>query len=211
MQEIGIFEAIGRVILGMVILVGAFFVLNLVIYIGVMDSIAGKSIVAAYEDGYGEGYAQTHDSGYQASYGEAYDKGYEKGYEIGLEIKSGGEVATRVELHNPTYEELREFLTSDKTDANLYIKGVYMCANFAADVNNNAELQGIRAAYVIIHAREWSHAIVAFETVDRGLIFIEPILDKQVNVAVGESYWWVTGLVGSTRYDDTVVGLEFVW
>ncbi len=211
MQEISIFKAIGRVILGMVILIGALFVLILVSYMSMTNSNAAKSIIAAYEGGYGEGYAQTHDSSYQASYGEAYDKGYEKGYEIGLEIKSGGEVANRIELHNPTYEELREFLARDKTDANLYIKGVYMCADFASDVNNNAELQGIRAAYVIIHAREWSHAIVAFETADRGLVFVEPILDKQVNVAVGETYWWVTGAVGSTYYDSTVVEIEFIW
>jgi len=211
MKEISIFEAIGRVILGMVIVIGALFVLILVSYMSMTNSNAAKSIIAAYESGYGEGYAQTHDSSYQASYGEAHDKGYEKGYEIGLEIKSGGEVANRIELHNPTYEELREFLARDKTDANLYIKGVYMCADFASDVNNNAELQGIRAAYVIIHAREWSHAIVAFETADRGLVFVEPILDKQVNVAVGETYWWVTGAVGSTYYDSTVVEIEFIW
>ena len=211
MQEVGFLEAIGRVIIGIVILVGSLVVFDLLVYISVMHSNVGKSIVEAYEDSYGEGYLQTYDSGYQAAYEESYPQGYEKGLEVGLETGSGEEVAALVEVHNPTYKELREFLEHDKTDSNLYIKGVYMCADFAADLNNNAERRGIRAAYVIVRARAWSHALVAFETVDRGIVFVEPISDTYVKVEAGEPYRWLFGGVGATRYEDTVVGIEFIW
>lgn len=211
MQEIGFLEAIGRVIIGILILIGSLVVFDIVVYISVTHSSVSRSIVAAYEDGYGEGYLQTYENGYQAAYDESYTKGYEKGLEVGLEIGSGEEVTTLVEVHNPTYKELREFLVHDKTDSNLYIRGVYMCADFAADLNNNAEHQGIRAAYVIVRARTWSHALVAFETVDRGLVFVEPISDTHVKVEVGEAYRWLSGGIASTRYADTVVGIEFIW
>ncbi len=211
MQEVGFLEAVGRVIIGILILIGSLVVFDIVVYISVTNSSVGRSIVAAYEDGYGEGYLQTYDSGYQSAYGGSYTKGYEKGLEVGLEIGSGEEVTTLVEVHNPTYQELREFLEHDKTDANPYIRGVYMCADFAADLNNNAEHQGIRAAYVTVRARTWGHALVAFETVDRGLVFVEPISDTYVKVEVGEVYRWLSGGVGSTGYGDTVIGIELIW
>jgi len=211
MREISFLEAIGRVVIGIAILIGALVVFDLLVYISVTNSNAGKSILTAYEEGYGEGYLETFGGGYEAAYEEAYAKGYEKGFELGLEVGSGEEAITLVEVHNPTYKELREFLERDKTDANLYIRGIYMCADFAADVNNNAERQGIRAAYVIIRARGWSHAVVAFETTDRGIIFIEPISDAVVKVVVDEPYRWYAGGTGATRYDDTVVDIELIW
>jgi hypothetical protein len=211
MREISFLEAIGRVFIGIVILIGSLVVFDLIVYISVMHSNVGRSIVAAYEDGYGEGYLETYDSGYQVAYEESYPSGYEKGLEVGLEIGSGEESATLVKVHNPTYVEVREFLERDTTDLNTYIRGVYMCADFAADLNNSAERQGIRAAYVVIRARAWSHAIVAFDTVDRGIVFVEPISDSHVDVEVGEPYRWLTGGTGSVSYEDTVVEIEFIW
>ncbi len=210
-QGISIFEALGRVLIGISITIGCLIILDLVIYIGVMNSMVSRSITTAYEDNYDDGYTRNYDGAYQLAYSDAYDKGYEKGYQVGLGTESGGEVAPRVELHNPTYQELRQFLDSDPTEFNPYIKGVYMCADFAAQLNNNAEFKGIRTAYVIIHAREWSHAVVAFETVDRGTVFVEPMLDTEVEVVVGKPYRWMAGREGSTSYENTVVELEFIW
>jgi len=211
MQQISIFEAIGRLIIAICILLGSLVVFDLLIYITVMNASVGKTIHAAYEDSYREGYAQTYDSAYQLAFNGAYEEGYEKGHQIGLGTEAGEKVATRVELHNPTYDEVREFLARDMTDSNPYIKGVYMCADFAADVNNNAEFQGIRTAYVIIHARAWSHAVVAFETTDKGLVSVEPISDAIVGVVVGRPYRWTAGGDISTLTDDIVVELEFIW
>ena len=210
LREFGI--AIARIILGIVVVVEGIIVLDIIIYIGATGGTFSKEIVAAYDDGYDQGYAQTYNGGYQEAYSEAYNKGYDKGYEIGLEIAPKEEVATRVELRNPTDEELREFLAHDKTDSNLFIEGEYVCFDFAAELNNNAEANGIRAAYVRIRFKEWAHAVVAFETVDRGLIFIEPQSDKEVELVVGKPYPWQWAVTGRlTDYSETIVEIQIIW
>ena len=76
---------------------------------------------------------------------------------------------------NPTYTELLAFISEDKTDTNEYIIGQYVCADFAEDVHNNAEAAGIRAAWVGIdfEGDEEGHALNAFETTDKGLVYID--------------------------------------
>ena len=204
--------AIARITLGMLLLIGGLIALDLIVYISVTGSTFNEKVAAAYSDGYSKGYDQTYEVGYQKAYTGAYGKGYDKGYEIGLESSLKEEVTTRVKLHNPTYKELREFLARDRTDSHLFIKGEYVCFDFAAELNNNAEANGIRAAYVRIRSKEWSHAVVAFETVDKGLIFIEPQSDKDVGLVMGESYpWYQVGANRPTDYEDTVEEIQIIW
>ena len=206
LKEIGI--AIARIVLGMVVLIEGLIAL---VFIAYTSTISDK-IEAAYEDSYDNGYAQTYDVGYQEAYGEAYDKGYDKGYEIGLETGSKAGVATRVELYNPTHKEMREFLARDKTDSNPFVIGEYVCSDFAAQLNNNAEADGIRVAYVRIRSKEWGHAVVAFETADRGLIFIDPQSDRAVELVIGEPYpWYLVGAVSPTSYYDPIVEIQIIW
>jgi len=80
---------------------------------------------------------------------------------------------------NPTFAELRNFLASDKTDSNDYILSFatrdrtpsYVCADFAEAIHNNAEASGIKAGFVVFD--EIDHALNAFQTIDKGLIFID--------------------------------------
>jgi uncharacterized protein YxeA len=100
---------------------------------------------------------------------------------------------------DPTWKQLKAFLLEDKTDKNLYIPGVYECGNFAQDLHNNAEANGIRAAFVGVHFyNEIPHALNAFKTLDRGLVYIDatgstsniPLqsLDKKVQLEKDELY-----------------------
>jgi hypothetical protein len=100
---------------------------------------------------------------------------------------------------NPTWAQLLGFLQNDKTDQKAYVPGVYMCGDFATDVHNNAERAGIRAAYVDVELPDAHHALDAFKTTDRGLVFIDCTgleasepgpsnRDKTVNVRLGRSY-----------------------
>ncbi len=100
---------------------------------------------------------------------------------------------------DPTWAELLDFLRDDKTDENIYVPGEYVCSHFAVDVHNNAERAGIRAAYVVVELPGSSHALNAFKTTDRGLVFIDCTglhlgepgpsnRDKTVNVRMGRSY-----------------------
>jgi len=210
LRELGI--AISRIVLGMVLLLEGLIVLDLIIHLSNTSSTFSGRIAAAYDDSYDKGYHQTYETGYQGAYDEAYDKGYYKGYEIGLETDSKEGVSRRAEFINPTYKELQEFLTRDKTDSNPYIKDEYGCFEFAAELNNNAEANGIRAGYVSIRSKNWWHAAVAFETIDRGLIFIEPQSDMEIKLVVGELYpWRSVGAVIPTNYTDAVDEIIIMW
>jgi hypothetical protein len=102
---------------------------------------------------------------------------------------------------DPTFAQLESFLLADKTDQNTYVPGAYVCANFARDVYNNAEKAGIRAAFVGVEftGNKEGHALNAFVTTDKGLVFIDCTglealqagpanNDKIVNVKIGIDY-----------------------
>jgi hypothetical protein len=114
-------------------------------------------------------------------------------------------------LRDPSYQEMREFLARDKTDEREYIIGKYVCRHFAADVKANAAKERIWSAYVHITMPGPGHAIVAFLTTDRGLVFIEPQLDAIANPVIGKSYWESVGRPRPTDYDDTVIRIIKYW
>ncbi len=210
LKEIAI--AIARIVLGMVILIEGLIASVFIFYISTIDGVYDKTVAVAYEDSYDKGYDQAYDVGYQEAYGEAYDKGYAKGYEIGLATGSKAGVATRVELSDPTHREMREFLARDKTDSKPYIKGEYVCNDFAAELDNNAEADGIRAAYVRIRSKGLWYAVVAFETLDRGIIFIEPQSDKEVKLVIGDPFpWHLVGKANPLGYRDPIVEIQIIW
>jgi hypothetical protein len=95
---------------------------------------------------------------------------------------------------NTTYAKVVEFIKADKTDQNLYTSK-YVCSDFAEDVHNNAERAGIKAAWVtIVFTNAPGHACNAFQTSDKGLVFIDCTgspaqkgsFDKLVSLTVGK-------------------------
>jgi hypothetical protein len=102
----------------------------------------------------------------------------------------------------------------------------HVCADFAERLHNNAELAGIRCAYVSVGlAGSEGHACNAFQTTDRGLIYIDCTgisdsygpdnNDKTVDIQVGEQYdpeylfpsggWYIPGGTMGTVTDFQVV------
>jgi hypothetical protein len=154
--------------------------------------------------GYSEGHTKGYPEGYNAGQTEGYDSGHAKGYDTGY---AGGYDAGYKELsqtgkiyRNPTYQEMKDFLKRDTTNSHRYegtAPGAYDCENFASDVCNNAEAEGIRAAVVFLDYENTNlgHAIVAFETTDKGLIFIEPQSDGEVMIAVGIGYGYPAKII----------------
>ena len=81
-------------------------------------------------------------------------------------------------LRNPTYQEMCEFIYNDPTDSNTYDYNSYVCEDFSKDVIENARNKGYKAGFVHLHEPGgYGHAIVCFETSDKGLYFVEPQLD----------------------------------
>jgi hypothetical protein len=104
-------------------------------------------------------------------------------------------------IRDPTYQEMLSFIYTDSTDARSY-SDTYTCANFAKDVKKNALLEGYRCGFVYIEFPDSSHAVICFNTVDKGLIFIEPQDDSIVSLKVGQY---------SLTYDDMVVKILIIW
>lgn len=205
--------SIVRIALGVIIFLGVLIVVDFIVYLGVHGTTFSEQIATAYNDGYKKAYASSFSTGYQDAYSQAYQKGYSKGYQIGLSIGPKEETSNRVELIKPAFTELKEFLAQDETNLNPFIPGEYVCFHYAADLNNNAEANGIRAAYVRIHTKNWAHALVAFETADRGLIFIEPQSDRKVTLTTGKPYpWHQAGAYPLTGdLNDPIVEIQIIW
>jgi len=111
----------------------------------------------------------------------------------------GADIVNYETASNPTWAWLLDFLRNDRTDEKAYVPGVCMCGDFARDLHNNAERAGIRAAFVVIELVGADHALNAFKTTDRGLVFIDCTglvawepgpsnCDKLVDVRLGKRY-----------------------
>jgi hypothetical protein len=100
---------------------------------------------------------------------------------------------------DPTYDELINFIQNDTTDQHPYVDGQYVCADYAEDVQHNAEAAGYKCGYVVINFIDGpGHACNAFNTVDDGLVYIDctphvgPVMggntDYYAHIQDGEAY-----------------------
>jgi hypothetical protein len=164
------------------------------------------------QDGYNEGYVSGREEGYDLGYDLGKTDGYEQGYEEGVAAGAGHGYT----LRDPTYREAVIFLRMDKTDENEYVEDSYICSHFARDVCNNAEAEGLRCAFVELRYWEEGHAIVAFNTVDEGLVYFEAITDERVRPVVGERYYQCVEPRPGYYYvepdfDDTILDILVIW
>ena len=123
-------------------------------------------------------------------------------------------------LRDPTYQQVKTFIAADGTDANLYVDDSYVCEDFAYDVITHALQQKIRCAYVSIRffGDNSGHAIIAFNTTDRGIIYIEPQSDEEVILVAGRDYWTQCVIASPghyyldpSTYNDTVDRFNVIW
>jgi len=111
------------------------------------------------------------------------------------------------------------FLRQDKTDENEYIEdtyGVYVCSHFARDVGNSAEEAGLRCAFVELRYLEGGHAVIAFDTIDEGLVYFDTQTDERVRPVIGKRYYQcIEPRPGyyyvRPSYDDTIKDILVIW
>lgn len=93
-----------------------------------------------------------------------------------------------IDGENTSYSMLMEFLKEDQTEYQAYVDNVKTCAEFAVELHDNAEEQGIRCGIAIIHfendgyKRIDAHAINVFDTLDKGMVYID---DTGMNFETG--------------------------
>ena len=88
-------------------------------------------------------------------------------------------------LNQPSYDRVIDFLeinlVDEMTEGN--------CVDHTAALLENAHTKGILAYAVIVNFSECgSHALIAFNTLDRGIIFFEPSTDEEVEIVMGKDY-----------------------
>lgn len=182
---------------------------------------SNASFNAGYDLGYAQGYISGNLSGYDQGYRNGNLSGYElgyingnlSGYALGYEngylkgvIDGAG---TGYNVRDPTYQEMLNFIASDRTDENEYSEN-YTCLHFTADVKNHAFQEGYRCGFVYLLFPDSAHAIVCFNTTDRGLVFIEPQSDDIVKVSIGQSYSELNGYE-KPDYNDTIISFIIIW
>lgn len=189
------------------------------ILVGVLILISIGSLFlygVAYSDGetagYNNGYSTGTATGYNLGEADGYISGKADGYDEGLEAGLGHGYT----LKDPTYSQAVAFLRQDKTDNNKYIEDSYVCSHFARDVDNNAEEEGFRCAYVGINYPDGGHAIIAFDTIDKGLVYFDAITDESVKPVVDKRYYQCIEpkpgyYYEEPSYDDTIVDILVVW
>jgi hypothetical protein len=112
---------------------------------------------------------------------------------------------------------MKAFLEQDETSEQEYLRNEYICVDFAANVKANAAEEGIRCAYVVIeYLGTNGHAIVAFDTTDRGLVYIEPQFDWDVELEIGRRYYECVipppgQYMVEPDYDDTIARIIVIW
>jgi hypothetical protein len=119
-------------------------------------------------------------------------------------------------LRDPSYKEMMSFLSSDRTDIKTYNRDSYNCVDFSADFIANAGMQKIRCAFVNISFPDSGHAIIAFSTTDRGLIYIEPQSDEEVKLQTGKQFWQCVVpdpgyYYTKPSYDDSIEKFNVIW
>ncbi len=157
--------------------------------------------ITGYSLGYVEGNLTGHHEGLLHGNETGFDIGYLSGIVDGLD--SG------YTIRNPTYSEVLKFMWDDKTDDNDYIDDVYVCRHFSSDVVRHAYEEGYRSFYVYIGFGNSSHAIVGFNTTDRGMIYYEPQTDDRVYPVVGNVYWDRSKYI-PPPYDDKITEILIV-
>jgi len=173
--------------------------------------LCGGSGFLSYMYGYQTGHEASYNQGYSQGKNEGYDDGYKSGYEAGFKPSAEQKTSINYDPRNPTYQEMKAFLDQDTTNSNKYNENEYVCTDFAAGVNNSADTAGIRCAIVdIFYPEGYGHTIVAFETTDRGLIFVEPQFDLEVKIIEGQSYSQINGFTPPPR-DDTINRFLVIW
>jgi hypothetical protein len=83
-------------------------------------------------------------------------------------------------------------------------------------VANNAEQAGYRCAYVELRYVGSGHAIIAFDTIDQGLVYFEPQSDERVIPEIGKRYYQcVIPRPGysyeAPDFDDTIRDILVIW
>lgn len=90
---------------------------------------------------------------------------------------------------NPTLKEVQEIVKKDNTDKLSYRDKVFDCKHFSFSLVNAFLKEKVHACVHLLEFDVGAHSLVAVNTADKGIVFIEPQTDKIIyNLNVGDDY-----------------------
>lgn len=162
-------------------------------------------VAIAYENGYAEGQAQGRQAGSREGSETGYQEGSKVGYALSRQESAVGSYRTDFYfVYNPTYEEAMALLRKQGNSS-------------ALEVHEYAEAHGLRSAYTRVEinrqadeGKVWVYYLVAFDTIDRGLVVIEPRTLKTVQMETGQGFLKQNGFP-SPPDEDIITRVTFIW
>jgi hypothetical protein len=142
-------------------------------------------------------------------------------YEVSQGIPTK-EIVYSSTLRKILYKELLSLMNNRELQeiTNRAASKSYNCLDFALDYREFIVNKGIRCCVVEFSQEDkygtespLGHAIVAVDTIDKGLVYIEPQQGWEVpNIAVGVDYWGLLRIVGSSKglRMSNKVGVDFI-
>lgn len=113
--------------------------------------------------------------------------------ELGIEYKTQNQLKETIRqnqikagLINPTYEQLKDFVRKDLTNKKQWTNS-FDCTEFSNEFISNFAKEGFYSCNVEIDytkregGKRFGHIIVAINTTDKGLIYLEPQTDRLIN------------------------------
>jgi hypothetical protein len=160
-----------------------------------------------YNLGYNNGYFNGNSTGYELGYNSGFREGNVSGFNTGYQV---GVTSRGFNIVDPAYQQMLSFMATDTVHNNPYKNDTYVCWNFCNDYINEAFRAGWRCGFVYISFPVYAHAVVCFNTTDKGIVFVEPQFNEIVNVEVGLSYSRSNGFAPAT-YNDTSMQFGIIW
>jgi hypothetical protein len=153
-------------------------------------------IDSGYEMGYGDGsqdgYLEGYSKGYSQGNTTGIEIGYETGFKEGLDLGALGDYeGWGTFVRNPTHDEVLEFIEEDETDEMEYVEGEFECLDFCMMFRNNAFKKGYISytVWIDFEGQTFGHSIIAFNTTDRGMVYLDPQIEYFVDLQEGIDYW----------------------
>ena len=115
----------------------------------------------------------------------------------------------RTEYQDTLYLVVKMLLSEVRTWASSYKFPSYVCTHFSKVLFDKMTVQGVRCGYVIVtFQNDTSHAIVAFDTLDHGLIYLEPQDGCELRIEVGKE---IDAYYAGVEADTIVTKIDISW
>ena len=157
-------------------------------------------LTTGYDEGETTGFVIGEKDGYREGWMSAYQPGKTQGYDSGYSTGYTEVIDSDFPVYDVTYARVMKMLDNSNVKT-------------AGQLNNEFEDAGIRSGYVWVkYARGGGYgiALVAFDTIDKGIIFVKPWSYQIVYPEIGEDIFELFD-IPPEDFDGTITNITISW